>query len=377
MTSKLPPTHQAVYLPAKGEPTALVTRETPRAGPGSAVVRVLSAYVLSYANEVYGLKRPHHLPTPFVPGSGAICRVEEVGPDATSVAPGQLVLFDMMIRARDDPSQFYLSGTLAGMTEASAGFARGEFRDSTYAEYARIPLENCLPLDEGRLLGGAAGGGGLGYTTEDLTHLIPLMVPYGGLRDVNLRAGETVVVAPATGKYGGAAVHVALALGARVIAMGRSEKSLARLAGLGGGRVSTVRITGDADADAASIREKAGGLVDVWLDLSPPEASGSSHFKSCMQALRFGGRVSLMCAVAGVSIDISDITYRAATVKGTMMCSREEALQVIRMAEAGVLPLGPKAGLDIVGKFGLDSFQSALETAAAHNGPGEMVVIVP
>lgn len=371
MTSKLPPTHQAVYLPAKGEPTTLVTRETPRAGPGSAVVRVLSAYVLSYANEIYGLKRPHRLPTPFVPGSGAICRVEEVGPDATSISPGQLVLFDMMIRARDDPHQFYLSGTLAGITEASASFARGEFRDSTYAEYARIPLENCLPLDEGRLL-----RGGLGYTPEDLTHLIPLMVPYGGLRDVNLRAGETVLVAPATGKYGGAAVHVALALGARVVAMGRNEKSLARLAGLSG-RVSTVRITGDSGADAALIKEKAGGLVDVWLDLSPPEASGSSHFKSCIQALRFGGRISLMCAVAGVSLDISDITYRAATVKGTMMCSRDEALQVIKMAEAGVLPLGPKAGLDIVGKFGLDSFQSALETAAEHNGPGEMVVVVP
>lgn len=371
MASSLPPTHQAVYLPAKGEPTALVTRETPRAGPGSVVVRVLSAYVISYANEIYGLKRPHRLPTPFVPGSGAICRVEEAGPDATAVSRGQLVLFDMMVRARDDPLEFYLSGALAGMTEASRRFARGEFRDSTYAEYARIPLENCLPLDEDRLLRG------LGYTVEDLTHLIPPMVPYGGLRDVGLRAGETVLVAPATGKYGGAAVHVALALGARVVAMGRNEKSLARLEKFGGGRVSTVRITGDADADAGAIKEKAGGLVDVWLDLSPPEASGSSHFKSCTQALKFGGRISLMCAVAGVSLAISDITYRAATVKGTVMCSRDEALQVIKMAEAGVLPLGPKAGLDIVGKFGLDSFQSALETAAAHNGPGEMVVLTP
>lgn len=371
MTSKLPPTHQAVYLPAKGESTALVTRETPRAGPGSAVVRVLSAYVISYAAEIYGLKRPHRLPTPFVPGSGAICRVEEVGPDATSVFPGQLVLFDMMIRARDNPHEFYLSGALAGITEASLKFAHGEFRDSTYAEYARIPLENCLPLDENRLIRD------LGYTIEDLTHLIPPMVPYGGFRDIGLRAGETVVVAPATGKYGGSAVHIALALGARVIAMGRKEKSLEKLAKLGGGRVSTVRITGDADADAAAIQEKAGGLVDVWMDLSPPEASGSSHFKSCIQALKFGGRISLMCAVAGVALDFSDITYRAATVKGTMMCSRDEALQVIKMAEVGVLPLGPKAGLDIVGKSGLDGFQSALETAAAHNGPGEMVVVTP
>ncbi|KAJ0109635.1 hypothetical protein J7T55_014197 [Diaporthe amygdali] len=370
MTPNLPATHQAVYLPAKGEPTTLVTRETPRAGPGSVVVRVLSAYVVSYAKEVYGLERPHRLPTPFVPGSGAICRVEEVGPDATSISPGQLVLFDMMIRARDNPSAFYLSGTITGLSETAHKFAEGEFRDSTYAEYARIPLENCLPLNEQRLVGE------LGYTIEDLTHLIPPMVGYGGLRDVGLQAGETVVISPATGKYGGAAVHIALALGARVVAMGRNEKRLEKLALLGS-RVSTVRITGQVDADAAAIREKAGGLVDVWLDLSPPEASGSTHFKSCIQTLRLGGRISLMCAVVGVSLDFSDITYRAATVKGTMMCSRDEALQVIKMAEAGVLPLGPKVGLDIVGKFGLDNFQSALDTAAKYNGPGEMVIVTP
>lgn len=79
---------------------------------------MLSTFVLSYANAVYGLKRPHPLPTPFVPGAGAIWRVEEVGPDATSISPVQLVLFDVMIRARDNPREFYLSGNPADLTEA-------------------------------------------------------------------------------------------------------------------------------------------------------------------------------------------------------------------------------------------------------------------
>ncbi|KAI3400627.1 hypothetical protein diail_2339 [Diaporthe ilicicola] len=318
-------------VPAKGEPRALVTRETSRAGPGGAVV--LSAYILSYASEIYGLKCPHRVPNPFVPGSAAICRVEEVGPDAASLSPGQLVLLDMTVRARDNPAELYLPGTLMGLTEAAHKFAHeGGFRESKYAELARVPLGNCLPLYE---------------------------------RAPRVGAG-----------YGGAAVHAALALGARVVALGRNEKRLKRLAALGP-RVSTVRITGDADAASASIKEKARGLVDVWMDLSPPEASGSFHFKSCVQALRYGGRISLMCAVVGVPLDISDITFRAETVKGTVMCSRDKALQVIKMAETGVPPLGPRAGLDMVGNFGLDSFQSALETAAKHNGPGEMVVMTP
>ena len=58
---------------------------------------------------------------------------------------------------------------------------RGEWRDSTYAEYAKAPLENCTPLDEGRLLGRVEEGG-LGYSMETLAFLSMLLVPYGGLR---------------------------------------------------------------------------------------------------------------------------------------------------------------------------------------------------
>ena len=60
---------------------------------------------------------------------------------------------------------------------------RGEWRDSTYAEYAKVPLENCEAPDEGRLLGGFDEGG-LGYSVEALAYISTLLVPYGGLRYV-------------------------------------------------------------------------------------------------------------------------------------------------------------------------------------------------
>jgi hypothetical protein len=91
----------------------------------------------------------------------------------------------------------------------------GEWRDWTYAEYAKVPLENCIPLDEERLLGPVENDG-LGYSVENLTQLPRLLVPYGGLRDINLQAGETIIIAPATGMFGGRAVDVALAMGAKV-----------------------------------------------------------------------------------------------------------------------------------------------------------------
>lgn len=92
---------------------------------------------------------------------------------------------------------------------------QGEWRDFTYAEYARLPLENCHSLDEDRLLGKVEDGG-LGYKIEDLIPLMGALVPYGGLSNIKLQPGETVIIAPATGWFGGRAVEAALAMGARV-----------------------------------------------------------------------------------------------------------------------------------------------------------------
>jgi NADPH:quinone reductase-like Zn-dependent oxidoreductase len=100
---------------------------------------------------------------------------------------------------------------------------RDVWRDGTFAEYAKMPLENCIPLNETRLCGG------LGYALQDLLYMHYMLVPFGGLRDIHLETGETVVVSPATGGFGGAAVQVAIAMGARVIAVGRNESKLAVL----------------------------------------------------------------------------------------------------------------------------------------------------
>ena len=52
-----------------------------------------------------------------------------------------------------------------------------------------------------------------------------MLVPYGGLLAAGLQAGETLLVNGATGGFGGAAVAVALAMGAgRVIATGEATR---------------------------------------------------------------------------------------------------------------------------------------------------------
>jgi NADPH-dependent curcumin reductase CurA len=89
------------------------------------------------------------------------------------------------------------------------------------------PLENCIPLSQSLLA--KLEDGGLGYTVEDLAQIPRPSVPFSGLRDIDVKVGETVIVSPATGAFGGAAVQVAVAMGARVIVMGRDNAKLSSL----------------------------------------------------------------------------------------------------------------------------------------------------
>lgn len=196
-----------------------------------------------------------------------------------------------MVRARDDPSTAFLLAVHDSGTPGSQKLAREVWRDGTFAEYARVPLENCVTLDEGRLCGE------LGYDVHDLMYMAYLLVPFGGLRDIGVHPGETVVVSPATGGYGGAAVMVAVAMRLRVIAMGRNEAELVRLkkhvlSGSPNAGIETVKMTGDETVDAENL--KAFGTIDAAIDFTPPQGAGSSHVRSIVRSIRKGGCISLM-----------------------------------------------------------------------------------
>ncbi|KAJ5806693.1 alcohol dehydrogenase [Penicillium riverlandense] len=268
----LPETHRALVLNTIGEPLLLETRPTPQVTPGSAVIKILAAAVLSYSRDIYNGTRKYELPTPSVPGSGAVGRVTAVGADATKVKPGDLVFIDIYIRGRDDCSVGALLGINDGHSEVSKCMMRGEWRDSTYSEYARLPLENCFPLNEKRLLGSPAEGG-LGYTIDELLYVAVQLVPFGGLRAIGLDICDKVIISPATGAFGSAAVQVALAMGASVIAMGRNKEALKKLKSMFSPDTSenhliqVVQITNDHQQEVEALAEV--GPADAFFDTSP------------------------------------------------------------------------------------------------------------
>ena len=115
---------------------------------------------------------------------------------------------DCVVRSRDDPDSLFLMAIHEGFRDGSRKLMRDVWRDSgTFAQFAKVPLENCTPLDETRLCKD------MRYSLHDLVYMTHLLAPYAGLRDIGLEPGETIFVRPATGAYSGAGVQVALAMG--------------------------------------------------------------------------------------------------------------------------------------------------------------------
>ena len=381
----LPATQRALVLNSVRDPLDMAVDPaypTPQATAGSAVIQVLAAGVLAYGREIYSGARVYPFPTPMVPGYAAVGRVVAAGPDAVLLRPGDLVFADPFIRGRDDDSARLILGLAAGGIPPARDLMRGLlWRDGVYAQFARLPLENLHVLDEAALLGDGDGGPktGLGYAVEDLLAIGNMLVPYGGFRDVGLQPGEKVVVAPATGTFGGAAVPVALAMGAReVVAMGRDGDKLSALAAAAGPRVRTVRIAGDASAEAAEIRGGS-GPADVFLDLAPPGSAASSHLAAGILALRRGGRASLMGGQWDEPARFPSFAITANDLRlcGKWMYERADVAAFLRLVEAGAVRLGAAGGITVAGRFGLDEFEEAFQCAARNNRATSLTVIVP
>lgn len=285
-------TFRAIVCHDYGQPPRLETLPMPEVVPRSAIVRILAAPCA--ATQKHVLLRPRNPvfsnPTPFIPGVSAVGRVAAVGPDATSLKIGQLVLLEPFVRGRDDSDAQILKGLFGGPSPGAQKLSQEHLWRNGWAEYARVPLENCHALDEKVLLRKVEDGN-LGYDVADLPYLARQLVAYGGFRSIDLKAGDTVIVTPATGSFSGAAVEVASAMGARVIAVGRNISTLQRLAE-NIPRVHPVQLTGDVKIDVGLLTQF--GPVDAFMDFTPNFLDTPVHLKTCISALRHYGRGVLM-----------------------------------------------------------------------------------
>ncbi|CAG5169179.1 uncharacterized protein ALTATR162_LOCUS7011 [Alternaria atra] len=109
-------THKALVLEAHSAPLVVRTLPDPPVTMGSALVKILYADLFPYSRDIFKGKPPYPSKTPYTPGTAAIARILEVGPDATCLKAGDVVWVDSTITARDDPETQVLLALIEGST---------------------------------------------------------------------------------------------------------------------------------------------------------------------------------------------------------------------------------------------------------------------
>ncbi|BAM89435.1 alcohol dehydrogenase [Bradyrhizobium oligotrophicum S58] len=358
---------KAAVLKRFGSPLEIEHIEDPVLGTGEVIVDIVAAGVLSYANEVFSGERKYLLELPVVPGPGGIGRVSALGPDATHLAIGDWVFCDPTVRSRDDDLAPDI--TLQGWSARGPGGLKLQqhFRHGSFAQRMRVPTENAKPIGS--------------IDADDAAQwcaLGSLLVPYGGFLAANLQAGETVLISGATGRFGSAAVAVALAMGAgAVVTPGRNETMLAELRRRFGSRVHPVRLTGDENEDTERMKRASPARIDCVLDIMPPSVA-TSVVRSAMMTVRPYGRVVLMGGVgmlggAGLDLPYPWIMRNCITIHGVWMCPPSATTKLVGLIRAGLLDLGQYEATC----FDLDHVNDAVAHAAANSAPFKLTVIRP
>ena len=374
--SSIPEITTTLVHEATGQPLAIKKTPTPTTTPpGSALVRVLSTTIRPHNRAGFNGEKILQFPTPYTPGNSAIARVMDVGKDAVSLRPGQLVWVNGFLASRDDPENTKI---LLGLTDFGQEKAGSLFQawPGLWTDVASMPLENCIPLDEERLCTR------LGYSFGDLEYIERLAVAHGGVRGAELRPGETVVVCPATGHYSGAVAELAAQMGCNVIALTRSSAKLQGLKALYPERVTPLELTDDIGADTAAVRALCPpsiGGADAVIDTSPPAATASSsHLTVGINSLRSGGRAVFLGAMGDVTVNYASFMVRGIMLKGQWMYTRGELLDLLKMIEAGVVKLGSGAGHELVRDgFRLEDWDEAIKVAEEAASWGQQVLFLP
>ncbi|MBX6365285.1 MAG: NAD(P)H-quinone oxidoreductase [Gemmatimonadetes bacterium] len=286
---------RAIVITRPGGPEVLEERTVadPEPGPGQVRVRVQAAGV----NRADLLQRRGAYPAPAgwpadIPGLEYAGAVDRTGPGADRWSPGDRVM-----------------GLVGG---------------GAYAEYVVVDERAVVAVPEALSAEEAAAVPEAFVTAHDAL-----------FTQLDLRAGETLLIHAVGSGVGTAALQLAKAAGATVLGTQRSAWKLERARTLG----LDVAIPGGADdfADAV-VRETGGRGVDAILDLV-----GGAYLPGNIRCLAPRGRLIVVGLVAGrrAELDLDRVLTRRLHILGTVLRSRSEGekIEATRAFADAVLPL--------------------------------------
>ncbi|GGM87009.1 alcohol dehydrogenase catalytic domain-containing protein [Dactylosporangium sucinum] len=288
-------------------------RPVPAPAAGQALIRVRAAGVChTDLHLVAGV--PAGPPLPLVLGHEIAGEVVEAG-DGVEFAAGDRVLvyyYDGCGRCR------WCAGGLENLCrqpKAKWGFDT----DGGFAQYLAVPARCLVEVPAAVTLDDAAVLGCSGTTG---VHVIDTVA--------QVAAGETVTVI-GVGGVGLAAVQVALARGARVVAVDPHDGSRAAARQLGAGHCVDPAAE---DAVAAVRAATSGGGCDVVVDTvgneyTPAQAVGMVRPQGRVVLVGYTGRPA--------GLDVAAVVTREARILGSVGATAADAREALRLAAAGRL----------------------------------------
>ncbi len=333
---------EVAEVPAPGSPALLGPREV-RVAVRAAALNHLDLFV------VRGL--PGQYRFPHILGSDGAGTVETVGPDVTTVKPGDPVMINPGIW--DGTCEYCRAGEHSLCVNYQV---LGEHVPGTLAETVMVPEESLarVPALDCPLTWAEAAA----FSLVSLTAWRMLVTR------ARLQAGETVLVWGIGGGVSLAAMRLAKLRGARVIVTSSSDTKLARARQLGADETLNHRTQSVSQAVRA-LTERRG--VDVVV-----ENVGEATWEESLRCLAKGGRLVTCGATTGprVVTDARRLFWNQYTILGSTLGNAAEYAAVVRALSGGALrPLVDRA-------YPLVEARAAFERLARGEQLGKVVVAV-
>jgi len=324
---------RAVRIHEDGGPEVLRYEEAPDPSPGAGEV-LLSVRAASLNHLDVWLRRGlPSVPKPRILGADGAGVVAAVGEGVSALSEGDRVVLNPGL---DDGKHIV-----------------GEHMDGTHAELIAVPAEYVHAIPDEMPFEEAAA--------------FPLVfaTAYRMLATrARVEEGEWVLVWGIGAGVATASLAIAKALGARVLATSTSDEKLERARELGADAV--VRTDADVVAAARELTDGAGADVVV-------EHIGEATWKSSLQAVRVGGRVTVCGATSGPNPPamLHRVFWKQLSILGSTMGTREDFAAVFDLVASG----RAKPVVDRV--YPIAEVAAAHERLEAGDQLGKIVLTIP
>jgi NADPH:quinone reductase-like Zn-dependent oxidoreductase len=339
---------KAAVIDRFGGPEVLHVEElqTPKAGPGEVLVKVLAALVNRLDHYIRQGDITSTLFFPHVLGMDAVGEVAAVGEDVTRFKVGERVI--AMPGYPADPKEYNVRPAAL----ASSFSFRGLQLPGSYAQYIVVPQEFVLRDTTGLPVEAVA------------TLPVPLLTAISAVQIVGeVQAGNFVLVHAGGSATGLMSIQVARALGAKVATTVRSKESAELAAGAGADLVINTR---DSDFNDAISKWTGGTGVDVAID-----SLGGSTFEKTIDATKVRGIIVAMGFMSGteVKFDIRKFFFAQKQIRGSLNADIEEfAGWLDRVRNGAIKPIVDSA-------LPLNQADKAHERVAQNTAKGGVVLL--